>query len=92
MALHGPSFCLCPRGQNPKKLMDFFKILHERGIRSTKKADLLPFGYSFERRIDLEGSGYGPGAPFLVKPRVGAGPLQCPKNGSVQGHSGAAES
>ena len=41
-----------------------FKIFHETGIRSTKNADFLPFGYSFERRIDLEGSRYGLEGPF----------------------------
>ena len=47
-----------------EKVDGIFKIFHETGIRSTKNVDFLPFGYSFERRIDLEGSRYGLEGPF----------------------------
>ena len=51
-------------GPNPQKVNEKFKILHETGIRSTKNADFLPFGYSFEWRIDLEGSRCGLEGPI----------------------------
>ena len=83
MSLHGASSGPAPRPKSPK-VDRKFKILHETGIRSTKNADFLPFGYSFERRIDLEGSwssnfGQTTGrcrATPVTRNQVGAGPLQ----------------
>ena len=57
--LAGPA----PRSKCPK-VDRIFKNLHEMSIRPTKNADFLPFGYSFERRIDLEGSRYGSETPI----------------------------
>ena len=58
-SLHDPGSGPAPRPKS-QKVYQNFKILHETGNRPTKKADFLSFGYSFERRIDLERSQYGP--------------------------------
>ena len=59
-------------GPKCQKVDRFLKNPHEMSIRSTKNADFLPFGYSIEGRLDLEGSWYGPRTPIQVIHEFGA--------------------
>ena len=64
-------------GPKCQKVDRFLENPHEMSIRSMKKADFLRFGYSIERRIDLEGSRCGLEAPISNKMGLGAGWCWC---------------